>query len=281
MDANDSSKQGPEPEIGTENQKGPELEVTDGSYTSINVTGDNIGTEVISPGDGGSDDKSDGSTVLPSNPPLNGKALLYQQYLYQNKNKRKRKKKKEKKKRRTVLPSNHPSQCLYHDVFTTYLCQFLPNDLHLLKDIIQDIITALTSLPKRCTITPIAKFNLEVASWTTTCNKATTAGSSFVFEDSDGEDGLSFQLTYKVNIDCPYYEACIVPNQKSLNDLKSSKEQLKTVYGGIMKEVNELRLQIASTIPFLPLIMKAKPSILILPKFKPKMCLFGLLMILN
>ncbi len=32
MDANDQSKQGPEPEIGTENQKGPESEeVTDGS----------------------------------------------------------------------------------------------------------------------------------------------------------------------------------------------------------------------------------------------------------
>jgi hypothetical protein len=68
-----------------------------------------------------------------------------------------------------------------------YLRHFLPNDLHLLKDIIQDIITASNSLPKRCTITPIAKFILEVASWTTTC-KATTAGSSFVFEDNVVED---------------------------------------------------------------------------------------------
>ncbi len=31
-----------------------------------------------------------------------------------------------------------------------------------------------------------------------------------------------------------------------LNDLKPSKEHLKNVYGGIMKEVDELRLQIAS-----------------------------------
>jgi hypothetical protein len=67
-----------------------------------------------------------------------------------------------------------------------------------------------------------------------------------VFEDNIGEDGLSSQSTYKVNIDCPYYKASIVPNQKILNDLKQSKEQLKKVYGGIMKEVNELRLQIAS-----------------------------------
>ncbi len=36
---------------------------------------------MISPGEGGSDDNSDGPKVLQSNPPLCGKALLYQQYL--------------------------------------------------------------------------------------------------------------------------------------------------------------------------------------------------------
>ncbi len=96
MDANDQSKQGPEPEIDTENQNGPESEVTDGGDTSINVPGVNIGTDGIVPGEGGPEDKIDGSTVLPSNPPLNGKALLYKQYLESNKNKKKRKKKIEK-----------------------------------------------------------------------------------------------------------------------------------------------------------------------------------------
>ena len=38
----------------------------------------------------------------------------------------------------------------------------------------------------------------------------------------------------------------IAPNPKVLNDLKPSKEQLEIVYGGIMKEVNKLRWQIAS-----------------------------------
>jgi hypothetical protein len=170
---------------------------------------------------------------------------LYQQYLESNRKQEEEKKKKGKKKQRTVLPSNPSSQCLYHDVFTTYLHYFLPNDLHLLKDIIQDIITTSTLLPKRCTITPIAKFNLEIASWTTTC-KATTAGFSFVFEDNVGEDRLSSQSTYKVKIDCLYFKAYIASNQKILNDLKPSKEQLKNVYGGIIIEVNELQLHIAS-----------------------------------
>jgi hypothetical protein len=133
---------------------------------------------VILPGEGGSDDKIDGSTVLPSNPPLSGKAPMYQQYLVsrqkQEKEKKKEKKKKKQKKkdikqqkknqekllptaknRTRKLASRVKFQCLYHDVFTRYLCHFLANDLGLLKDIFQDIITTLTSPPKRCTKTPI------------------------------------------------------------------------------------------------------------------------------
>jgi hypothetical protein len=102
-----------------------------------------------------------------------------------------------------------------------------------------------------------------VSSWTTNGKaKATTAGSLLVFEDNVGEDGLSSQFTYKVNIDCPYYEEAIAPNPKVLNVLKPSKEQLEKVYGEIMKELNDL---IAKK-PFLALIIKAKASILILPK---------------
>ncbi len=60
------------------------------------------------------------------------------------------------------------------------------------------------------------------------------------------EDTLSSQSSYKINSGCPYYEASIAPNPKLLNDFEPSKEQLETVYGGVMEEVNELQLQIAS-----------------------------------
>jgi hypothetical protein len=69
-----------------------------------------------------------------------------------------------------------------------------------------------------------------VSSWTTN-GKATTACSLLVFEDNVGEDGLSLQSTYKVNIDCPYYKTSIASNPKLLNDLKPSNEQLEKVYG--------------------------------------------------
>ncbi len=62
IDANDQTKWGPEPEIGTENQQGPESEVTKGG-SSTDKPGDSFGTEVIAPGEGSSDDNSDGPTI--------------------------------------------------------------------------------------------------------------------------------------------------------------------------------------------------------------------------
>jgi hypothetical protein len=142
--------------------------------TTICVPGDNNVTDVISPGGGGSHDKSNGPTVLPSNPPLSGKTLLYQHDLEKGK---------EGKYRTGKLASSVTSQCLYHDFFTMYLLHFLPNDFYFLKYIIQDIITNSRSPPNRCTITPVAKVNLEVDSLTTT-HKATTAGSPLGFKDN-------------------------------------------------------------------------------------------------
>jgi hypothetical protein len=78
------------------------------------------------------------------------------------------------------------------------------------------------SLPKSCTIGPLAQLNSMVSSWTTN-GRATTAGSLLVFEDNVGEVGLSSQSTYNVNIDCPYNKASIAPNPKLLNDFEPSK----------------------------------------------------------
>ncbi len=62
---NDQSKHQLDPNIGTENTKGPESECKDGGDTSINVSGDNVRTDVISPQEGASDDESDEPPVLP------------------------------------------------------------------------------------------------------------------------------------------------------------------------------------------------------------------------
>ncbi len=72
MNSNDQYKQGLKTDFCTDNLKRPELEGTDGG---------NVRTDIISPQEGASDDKSDEPPVLPSNPPPNGKILMYQKYL--------------------------------------------------------------------------------------------------------------------------------------------------------------------------------------------------------
>jgi hypothetical protein len=169
--------------------------------------------------------------------------------------KEEKKKKKSKRNYEQLLPTAKNStghlqvkvagQLLYHDVFSMYMRHFVQDDPHPLKYVICDIMKLSSSLPKRCTICPLAQLNSMVSSWTTN-GKATTVASSLVFEDNVGEDGLSSQSTYKENIDHPYYKASIAPNPKVLNDLKLSKEQLEKGYQGIMEEVNDLGLQIES-----------------------------------
>jgi hypothetical protein len=157
---------------------------------------------------------------------------------------------------------------------------FIQDNSHPLKDIIQDIMNTSSSLPKRCTIGPVAQLNSMLSSWTTN-GKATTAGSLLVFEDNFGEDGLSTQSTYKVNIDCSYYKEAIAPNSKVLNDLTPSKEQLENFYGGIMKEVNELWLQIDSKKTLSCIYCQGKSFNTNIAKVQDQKVVFCLLMILN
>ncbi len=142
------------------------------------------------------------------------------------KKKRKEEKKKKKSKRNhdTLFPtaknrtgnlqSRVAGQLLYHDFFSAYMRHFVQDYPHPLKDDIQCIIATSSSLPKRCTIGPLAQLNSMVSSWTTN-GKATTADSLLAFEDNVGEDGLSSESTYKVNIDCPYYKARNCSQSKS------------------------------------------------------------------
>ncbi len=55
--ANDQSKYRPDPETGTKIPKKPESECKDGGNTFINVPGDNVPTDVISPPEGASEEK--------------------------------------------------------------------------------------------------------------------------------------------------------------------------------------------------------------------------------
>ncbi len=112
-------------------------------------------------------------------------------------------------------------------------------------------------------------------------NQATTAGSSLGSEDNVCEDTLSSQSTYQINSGYPYYKASIAPNPKLLNDFEPLKEQLETVYGGIMEEVNELQLQIASKKTLSAIEHQCSTLNTNIAKVQAQNVFFGFLMILN
>jgi hypothetical protein len=104
-------------------------------------------------------------------------------------------------------------QLLYLDVFSTYMRHFAQDDPHLLIDVIQDIMNTSSSLPKRCTIGPLAQLNSIVSSWTTN-GKATTAASLLVFEDNAGEDGLLPSPPTKETLIVCIIKLALLPIQK-------------------------------------------------------------------
>ncbi len=92
--------------------------------------------------------------------------------------------------------------------------------------------------------------------------------------------------TWQDDIWCPviiisFCTSDVAPNPKVLNDLKPSKEQLEKVYGGIMKEVNELRLQIDSKKTLSCIDCQGKNFNTNIAKVQAQKVFYGLLMILN
>jgi hypothetical protein len=78
------------------------------------------------------------------------------------------------------------------------------------------------------------------------------------------------------------YKVSIAPNPKLLNDFEPSKELLETIYGGIMEEVNELRLQIASKKTLFAIDHQGKTINTSIAKVQAQnVVFFGFLMILN
>ena len=106
--ANDQYKQGPKTDFGKDNPKRRELEGTDGG---------NVGTDIISPQEGASDDKSDEPPVLPSNPPLSGKLLTSISTIFGIKKQQEEEKKKKKRKRKEHKKRKRKNQI---EIMTNY-----------------------------------------------------------------------------------------------------------------------------------------------------------------
>jgi hypothetical protein len=83
-----------------------------------------------------------------------------------------------------------------------------------------------------------------VDSWTTKCNN--NHDSTSIFDENIGEDRLSIQSMYDVNINNPYHTVSIAPNCDILDPPSLSDDELKDLYTILTKGINELRVQLST-----------------------------------
>ena len=94
------------------------------------------------------------------------------------------------------------------------------------------------------TSNPLSQLKSMVDSWTTKRNN--NLDSTSIFDENIGEDGLSIQSAYDVNIDNPYHTGSLAPNCELLDSPSLSDDELKASYTILTKGINELRVQLST-----------------------------------
>jgi hypothetical protein len=122
------------------------------------------------------------------------------------------------------------------------------------------------------TSNPLSQLNSMVESWTTKRND--NRDSTSIFDENIGEDGLSIQSTYDVNINNPYSTGSLAPNLELLDSPSLSDDKLKASYTILTKGINDLQVQLSTNKTLLSINKKGEPSILILLKFLQQTSLY-------
>ena len=151
-----------------------------------------------------------------------------------------------------------------HYILTTVACHKLPEDMGQLKSIITDVLMDVSS-QRSGTSNPLSQLNSMVDSWTTKHNK--NHDSTSIFDENIGEDGLSMQSTYDVNIDNPYHTGSLALNFELLDSPSCLMLNIRTYTQFSQKELMNCGYNCLPIKPSYPLIKEGEPSILILLKF--------------
>ena len=91
---------------------------------------------------------------------------------------------------------------------------------------------------------PLSHLNSMVDSWTTKRND--NNNSTSIFDENIGEDGLSIQSAYDVNIDNPYHTESLAPNLVLLDEPILFDDDVKKSYTILTKGLNDLRVQLST-----------------------------------
>ncbi len=141
------------------------------------------------------------------------------------------------------IPRRHDTKFENHHIFTTFARYKLSVDLdrvsHILADFLIDVFSQRSG-----TSTPLSQLNSMVDSWTTKRNG--NHYNSSIFDENIGEDGLSIQSAYDVNIDNPYHTGSLAPNLELLDSPLLYDDEVKASYTILTKGINDLRVQLST-----------------------------------
>ncbi len=127
---------------------------------------------------------------------------------------------------------------LYHGIFSIFQRH---NALSYNSDE-KELIIRLLTYRKLVRISPTRSKNAEVASWWKGSSKVNTSSfHSMMFEDNVGEDGLSAQSSYIINIDDSNYIENLAPDSPMFdNEVLLEHDTLQKVYTKLIEALNEV-----------------------------------------
>ncbi len=133
---------------------------------------------------------------------------------------------------------------MYHGVFTT----FQRHNAYSYNSDKKALIISLLTSHKLVRTLPTVSNNAEVASWWKGSSKIDSSSlHSMMFEDNVGEDGLSVQSSYTIDINDSNYIDNLAPHPTMFdNEVLLREDTFKKVYTQLIKALNDVRLQKSS-----------------------------------
>jgi hypothetical protein len=135
------------------------------------------------------------------------------------------------------------AEWIYHGIFTSFMRHYPVDDLDENRKAIFFSLSNTQRPTKTTKITPCMKLNDEVPTWS---QKLKTVFSSRNHDKNIGDDGLSTQSTYSINISDSDYAASLTPNEDMLKKTVAFSLPLEKNYSFFLMTLNEVRSLITS-----------------------------------
>jgi hypothetical protein len=144
-----------------------------------------------------------------------------------------------------IIPTKKTPRCnvvtaewIYHGIFTSFMHHHPVDDLDEYRNAIYFSLSNTQQSTKTTKITRHMKLNDKVATWS---QKLKTVFLSRNHDNNVGDDGLSAQSTYSINISDSNYIASLTPNEDMLKRTVAFSLPLEKIYSFFLMALNEVR----------------------------------------